>query len=84
MVSPVKCSASTRLVRVRILTAKEEEYNCSRVRDKQTSGLAAIIRKRTEITRLVMNEDYLHLVKLGLDDINDFKTNMNTCLVDRG
>ena len=62
---------NTRPVRAKVPTAKGEEYICSRLRVKQTSGLAAITRKRTEITRLMANDENLHLAKSALDDIND-------------
>ena len=62
---------NTRPVRAKVPTAKGEEYICSRPRVKQTSGLAAITRKRTEITRLMANDENLHLAKSALDDIND-------------
>ena len=38
----------------------------------------AITRERTEMTRLMMNEDYLHLLKSGLHNISDlFKKYQN-------
>ena len=65
-----KGTKSNEGVRSRRHTEKGRQYNCDRLKRLQASSLAAITRKRTEITLLMTDENDLHLVKTAVEDIN--------------
>ena len=69
-----KQSQSQRESRVRKRTEKGELYDINRLKTALTTRLAAVNRKRNEITQLMNNEGNLHLVKSALDSNNDLFT----------
>ena len=60
--------------RIRQQTEKGELYNINRLKSAQTLRLSMVTRKRNEITQLMNNDSNLHLVKSGLDSVNDLYT----------
>ena len=53
-------------IRIRKLTEKGEEENFRRLKQKRTNALSAITRKRTDISKLMNNENNLEVVKYQL------------------
>lgn len=62
---------NTREPRTKKYTDKGREYKSQRLKSKQTSSLAAVTLKRTELTRLMTDDNDLHLVKSALDYFNN-------------
>ena len=56
--------------RQRTLTEKGREEKNRRLKGNQTAALSAVLRKRTELTRLMADETNLHLVKTELSNMN--------------
>ena len=69
-ISDVK-RTQTRQIQSRQQTEKGELYEISRLRSAQVSSLAAVTRKRNEITKLMNEDGNLHLVKSALESLND-------------
>ncbi len=63
--------SQTRQIQSRQQTEKGKLYEISRLRSAQVSSLAAVTRKRNEITRLMNEDGNLHLVKSALESLND-------------
>ena len=73
------------------LDGKVEDLKCDHGQSSETFSkhtrpvrARAITRERTEMTRLMMNEDYLHLLKSGLHNISDLFKNIKTYIMNIG
>ena len=65
--------------RIRKLTEKGEEENVRRLKQKRTNALSAVTRKRTDMSKLMNNENNLEVVKYQLTELDRLCQHFEDC-----